>query len=83
MEISEKQINYIVSFVNTNRGMLDYLKIAFPDNLRDGANYWKSNLEKKLKYLTRETASEILDLLEDEDEQGFELLIKELNQINQ
>jgi hypothetical protein len=63
--------------------MLDYLKIAFPDNLRDGANYWKSNLEKKLKYLTRETASEILDLLEDEDEQGFELLIKELNQINQ
>lgn len=82
MEITDKQISYISWQINAQRSMSDELKQAFPDDLRDGANHWRDNFEKRLQNISRDTASEIITMLRDEDENGFTYLINELNQTN-
>lgn len=79
-EPTDKQINYIVWQVNSARGLSDELKESFPDDIREGANYWKDNLEQKLKSITRITASEIIQKIKDDED--FTYLIEQLNQIN-
>ncbi len=82
MEITDKQIGYISWQVNAQRSMSDELKQAFPDDFRDGANHWRDNFENKLQNISRDTASEVITMLNDEDEGGFTYLINELNRAN-